>query len=147
MPSAIEIYRNKTLKYVIANKDNRGFTAKVKYFCSIACKINLCFEYSLCIFVVGKYNLFSKYFIMETVVVQINNSKAYKFLENLEDLQVIKVLKKSRQPKQKLSEKSMQKNSDSERTKRLQEIQSITKDIYIDLSNFHFNRNAANDYD
>lgn len=42
---------------------------------------------------------------METVLVQINNNKAYKLLEDLEDLQIIKVLKKSIQPQQKLSEK------------------------------------------
>jgi hypothetical protein len=42
---------------------------------------------------------------METVLVQINNSKAYKLLEDLENLHIIKVLKKSIDPKQKLSEK------------------------------------------
>jgi len=42
---------------------------------------------------------------METVLVQINNNKAYKLLEDLEDLNIIKVLKKSVQPMQKLSEK------------------------------------------
>lgn len=42
---------------------------------------------------------------METVLVQINNKKAYRLLENLEDLQVIKVLQKNIQPKQKLSDK------------------------------------------
>jgi len=42
---------------------------------------------------------------METVLVQINNNKAYKLLEDLEDLKIIKVLKKSIQPQQKLSEK------------------------------------------
>jgi len=42
---------------------------------------------------------------METVLIQINNSKAYKLLEDLEDLQIIKVLKKSTLPQQKLSEK------------------------------------------
>lgn len=42
---------------------------------------------------------------METVLVQINNIKAYKLLEDLEDLQIIKVLKKSILPEQKLSEK------------------------------------------
>jgi hypothetical protein len=42
---------------------------------------------------------------METVLLQINNSKAYKLLEDLEDLQLIKVLKKSMLPQQKLSEK------------------------------------------
>ena len=43
--------------------------------------------------------------VMETVLIQINNNKAYKLLEDLEDLQIIKVLKKSIQPQQKLSEK------------------------------------------
>ena len=42
---------------------------------------------------------------METVLIQINNSKAYKLLEDLEDLQIIKVLKKTMEPQQKLSEK------------------------------------------
>jgi len=42
---------------------------------------------------------------METVLLQINNNKAYKILEDLEDLDIIKVLKKSTVPKQKLSEK------------------------------------------
>lgn len=42
---------------------------------------------------------------METVLVQINNSKAYRLLEDLEDLNILKVLKKSIQPQQKLSEK------------------------------------------
>jgi len=44
-------------------------------------------------------------FEMETVLVQINNNKAYRLLEDLEDLHIIKVLEKSIQPKQKLSEK------------------------------------------
>jgi hypothetical protein len=42
---------------------------------------------------------------METVLVQINNNKAYKLLEDLEDLHILKVLKKSVLPQQKLSEK------------------------------------------
>jgi hypothetical protein len=42
---------------------------------------------------------------METVLLQINNNKAYRLLEDLEDLNIIKVLKKSIQSKQKLSEK------------------------------------------
>ncbi|MBW8333556.1 MAG: hypothetical protein K0M40_16130 [Prolixibacteraceae bacterium] len=42
---------------------------------------------------------------METVLIQINNDKAYKLLDDLEDLHIIKVLKKSIQPQQKLSEK------------------------------------------
>lgn len=42
---------------------------------------------------------------METVLIQINNSKAYKLLEDLEDLNILKVLNKNIKPKQKLSEK------------------------------------------
>jgi hypothetical protein len=42
---------------------------------------------------------------METVLVQINNSKAYRLLEDLEDLHLIKVLEKSIPQTQKLSEK------------------------------------------
>ena len=42
---------------------------------------------------------------METVLIQINNIKAYKLLEDLEDLHILKVLKKSILPQQKLSEK------------------------------------------
>lgn len=42
---------------------------------------------------------------MQTVLVQINNSKAYRILEDLESLDIIKVLKKSSESKQKLSEK------------------------------------------
>ena len=42
---------------------------------------------------------------METVLIQINNHKAYKLLEDLEDLNILKVLKKNIQPLQKLSEK------------------------------------------
>ena len=42
---------------------------------------------------------------METVLLQINNNKAYKLLEDLEDLHIITVLNKSMQPKQNLSEK------------------------------------------
>lgn len=42
---------------------------------------------------------------METVLIQINNSRAYKLLEDLEDLQILKVLNKSIVPQQKLSEK------------------------------------------
>ncbi|OJW72750.1 MAG: hypothetical protein BGO68_04325 [Candidatus Amoebophilus sp. 36-38] len=42
---------------------------------------------------------------METVLVQINNNKAYKLLQDLEELHIIKVLKKGIQLQLKLSEK------------------------------------------
>ncbi len=42
---------------------------------------------------------------METILIQINDVKAYKLLEDLEELHIIKVLKKSKQTHQKLSEK------------------------------------------
>ena len=42
---------------------------------------------------------------MQTVLVQINISKAYRILEDLESLDIIKVLKKSSESKQRLSEK------------------------------------------
>jgi hypothetical protein len=42
---------------------------------------------------------------METVLLRIDNIKAYRLLEDLEDLQIIKVLQKNIEPKQKLSEK------------------------------------------
>jgi hypothetical protein len=42
---------------------------------------------------------------MKTILVQINNNKAYRLLEDLEDLNILKVLNKNVLPKQKLSEK------------------------------------------
>ncbi len=42
---------------------------------------------------------------METVLLQINNDKAYKLIEDLEALHIVKVLKKTAQPKEKLSSK------------------------------------------
>lgn len=42
---------------------------------------------------------------MKTVLVQINNNKAYKLLKDLENLNILKVLEQSILPKQKLSEK------------------------------------------
>jgi ribosomal protein L12E/L44/L45/RPP1/RPP2 len=42
---------------------------------------------------------------METLVIQINNSKAYKLLADLEDLNILKVLKRSKQQPLSLSEK------------------------------------------
>lgn len=42
---------------------------------------------------------------METVLVQINDRKAYKLLDDMEDLQIIKVLEKSKEGPEKLSQK------------------------------------------
>jgi hypothetical protein len=42
---------------------------------------------------------------METVLLQINNDKAYKLIKDLEALHIVKVLKKTVQPKEKLSGK------------------------------------------
>lgn len=42
---------------------------------------------------------------MDTVLLQINNDKAYKLIEDLEALHIVKVLKKTVQPKEKLSTK------------------------------------------
>lgn len=42
---------------------------------------------------------------METVLIEINNDKAYRLLEDLEDLHIIKIIKKNIHPQQKLSEK------------------------------------------
>ena len=72
---------------------------------------------------------------MDTVIVQLNNYQAFSLLKNLEALDVIKILK--RNPVS---------ISDRNRTERISEIQSITKNIHIDLSNFIFNREDANNY-
>ena len=71
---------------------------------------------------------------MEKVVLQINDSRAFSLLENLEALNVIKVLRRIPYVQ-------------TDRTARLAEIQSITQNIHIDLSNFSFNRDEANNYD
>ena len=42
---------------------------------------------------------------METVLLQINNEKAYKLIEDLESLNIVKVLDKSVKPTEKLSSK------------------------------------------
>ena len=71
---------------------------------------------------------------MEKVVLQINDSRAFSLLENLEALNVIKVIRRI---------PFAQKDTSA----RLAEIQSITRNIHIDLSNFTFNRDEANNYD
>ena len=40
---------------------------------------------------------------METILLQVNNNKAYKLIEDLEALNIVKVLKKGTEPKEKLS--------------------------------------------
>ncbi len=42
---------------------------------------------------------------MKTVLIQINNNKAYKLLKDLEDLNIIKLIEQRILPKQKLSKK------------------------------------------
>ena len=75
---------------------------------------------------------------MEKVIVQVNNNRVFSLLENLEALNVIKVLKRI---------PDSQTGKSPDRAARLSEIQSITGDIHIDLSNFRFNRDEANHYD
>jgi len=74
---------------------------------------------------------------MEEVVVQISNNRAFSLLENLEALNVIKVLRRI----------PYSPPAQPDRAARLSEIQSITGNIHIDLSNFKFNRDEANNYD
>jgi hypothetical protein len=42
---------------------------------------------------------------METVLLQINNDKAYRLIDDLEALNIVKVLKKTTEPRKKLSER------------------------------------------
>lgn len=42
---------------------------------------------------------------METILLQVNNNKAYKLIEDLEALHIVKILKKSVHTKEKLSTK------------------------------------------
>jgi len=82
---------------------------------------------------------------METVMIQVNNNLAFKFFQNLEALNVIKVLQKT--PEMQLDTTIRIKNDNSLRNKRLARIKSITKNINIDLTNYRFNRDEANNYD
>ena len=74
---------------------------------------------------------------MEEIVVQIKNNRALSLLENLETLNVIKLMRRI----------PCSQSVNQDRAARLLEIQSITGNIHIDLSNFHFNRDEANNYD
>jgi hypothetical protein len=80
------------------------FHLEIDYIC-----ISLILKGFLCFFIMNlelKQNTNNlKILYMKTVLVQINNDKAYKLLEDLEDLNILKVLNKNVQPKQKLSEK------------------------------------------
>lgn len=66
------------------------------------------------------YNQYYKRVLMETVLIQINNQKAYKLLKNLEQQKLIRILKKNTPPQGKLSEKYAGKLS-SDTADRLQE--------------------------
>ena len=68
---------------------------------------------------------------METVIVQINNNRAFGFLENLEALNVIKVLK------------NIPRSVASDRATRLSEIQSISSRIVQIISNIYFNKDKS----
>ncbi|MDR2691935.1 MAG: hypothetical protein LBB73_06510 [Dysgonamonadaceae bacterium] len=81
---------------------------------------------------------------METIVVRVNNKQAFKLFKNLEALNVIKVLRHI--PCSQVNT-IIKNNTITNRDKRLSEIQSVTKNINIDLTNFHFNRDDANNYD
>jgi len=82
---------------------------------------------------------------METVMIQVNNSLAFKFFQNLEALNVIKVLQKM--PEVQLKNVTRVKRDNSLKIKRLERIKTITKNINIDLTNYRFNREEANNYD
>ncbi|MCL2327000.1 MAG: hypothetical protein FWC39_00650 [Bacteroidetes bacterium] len=82
---------------------------------------------------------------METVLIQVNNSLAFNFFQNLEDLNVIKILQKT--PKVQLGTIVKTKKENTLRTKRLEKIKTITKNINVDLTNYRFNREEANNYD
>ena len=79
---------------------------------------------------------------MQTVLVQIKNDRAFSLLENLEALNVIKLLK--RMP---FSQSVREISENPDRLARLSEIRAITKDIHVDLTNFKFNRDEANNFD
>ena len=85
-----------------------------------------------------------KNLIMETLVIQVNNNTAFGFLRNLEALNVIKVLQKT--PEIQIETAEDVKKSDS-KAKRLAKIRSVTKNINVDLTNYRFNRDEANNYD
>jgi len=82
---------------------------------------------------------------METVMIQVNNNLAFKFFQNLEALNVIKVLQKS--PETQFETAIKAKKDNSLNVSRLAKIKAVTKNINIDLTNYRFNREEANNYD
>jgi len=82
---------------------------------------------------------------METVTIQINNTMGYQFLQNLEALDVIKVLQNT--PKIQLMATAKTSDRNLLRARRLERIKAITKNISVDLTNYRFNREEANNYD
>ena len=82
---------------------------------------------------------------METVVIQVNNNLAFKFFQNLEALNVIKVLQKTSERKLETAVKARKGNS--LQINRLEKIRAVTKNINVDLTNYRFNREEANNYD
>ena len=82
---------------------------------------------------------------MKTVVIQVNNNLAFKFFQNLEALNIIKVLQET--PEMQLETELNVEKGSSLRAKRLARIKAITKNISIDLTNYRFNREEANNYD
>ena len=82
---------------------------------------------------------------MKTVVIQINNDLAFSFLQNLEALNIIKVLQKT--PETQLETATKVKKNNSLKAKRLAKIKDLTKNINVDLTNYRFNREEANNYD
>ena len=81
---------------------------------------------------------------METVMIQVTNNLAFKFFQNLEALNVIKVLQKT--PEMQLETAAKVKKHNSLKIKRLERIKAVTKNINIDLTNYRFNREEANNY-
>jgi hypothetical protein len=83
---------------------------------------------------------------METIVVQVNNGSAFRLLENLEALNVIKMLPRIPYLQADAAKRTTN-GSASRQANRLHEIQAITKNINVDLTNFKFNRDEATNYD
>ena len=82
---------------------------------------------------------------METVMIQVNDNLAFKFFQNLETLNVIKVLQKI--PEMQFEVAAKVKKDDLLKAKRLAKIKAVTKNISVDLTNYRFNREEANNYD